>query len=32
VNLVVPQLAPGDYAVEISVAGMASNTATVSVG
>ena len=31
VNLVVPQLAPGDYPVEIWVAGVASNTATVSV-
>lgn len=31
VNLVVPQLSPGDYPVEIWVAGVASNTATVSV-
>jgi uncharacterized protein (TIGR03437 family) len=31
VNVVVPQLAAGDYAVQITVGGVASNTATVSV-
>jgi uncharacterized protein (TIGR03437 family) len=31
VNLTVPQLAPGDYQVQISAGGVASNTATVSV-
>jgi adhesin/invasin len=31
VNLVVPQLAPGDYPLQISAGGVASNTATISV-
>jgi adhesin/invasin len=31
VNVVVPQLAAGDYAVQITVGGVASNTVTVSV-
>jgi adhesin/invasin len=31
VNVVVPQLAAGDYPLQLSVAGIASNSATVSV-
>jgi len=31
VNVLVPQLSPGDYPVQISAAGATSNTATVSV-
>jgi adhesin/invasin len=31
VNLMVPQLAPGDYPLQISAGGVASNTATISI-